>query len=177
MDATTYVLARYSTDVYAEPLPGRSIGKNIKAAREAAGIKTQGELARKLGVPQPQLSDWENDRYGTPDVKTLLRIAAAVPCALDALLQGVDAEYDARIDLLGHGRTGQSGSHQPGGADVPAEARIRELLARAEKAEQERNAYKGIVDHAAELVAQLHTVVRSKGRAAARTRPARGGRH
>lgn len=66
--STTYVLARYSTAVY--PLPVPSIGDNIKKAREAAGIKTQGALARKLGVPQPQLSDWENDRYGAPDTKT-----------------------------------------------------------------------------------------------------------
>jgi transcriptional regulator with XRE-family HTH domain len=51
-------------------LPVPSIGDNIKKAREAAGIKTQGALARKLGVPQPQLSDWENDRYGAPDTKT-----------------------------------------------------------------------------------------------------------
>ncbi len=72
-----------------------SIGENIKAARDAAGITTQGELAKRLGVPQPQLSDWENDRYGAPDMKTLLKIAATIPCALDDLVRGLDERYDA----------------------------------------------------------------------------------
>lgn len=32
-----------------------TVGANIKAARLAAGITVQGELAEKMGVPQPQL--------------------------------------------------------------------------------------------------------------------------
>jgi len=92
-DTASYVLARYATGVYAEPVA--SIGENIKVARIAAGVKTQGELAKRLSVPQPQLSDWENDRYGAPDTKTLLKIASAIPCALDDLVRGIDDHYDA----------------------------------------------------------------------------------
>lgn len=96
----TYVIARCAADDYAEAVEGgptRSVGANIRGARLRAGIKTQAELAKRLGVPQPQLSDWENDRYGTPDVKTMLRIASAIGCSLDDLLEGLSADYDAQL--------------------------------------------------------------------------------
>jgi transcriptional regulator with XRE-family HTH domain len=94
------VIARCAADDYAEAVEGgptRSVGANIRGARLRAGIKTQAELAKRLGVPQPQLSDWENDRYGTPDVKTMLRIASAIGCSLDDLLEGLSADYDAQL--------------------------------------------------------------------------------
>lgn len=72
------------------------IGRNIVTAREAAGLATQAALARRVGVPQPQMSDWENGRF-TPDVVTLLRIAGAIPCSVDALVVGVDARYDEAV--------------------------------------------------------------------------------
>jgi transcriptional regulator with XRE-family HTH domain len=102
--ATTYVLARYPAGAYHQgPVP--TIGENIKQARLAAGIKTQGELAKILGVPQPQLSDWENDRYGAPDTKTLLMIAGAIPCEFDVLVVGIDDRYDSTRSRVHRSRT------------------------------------------------------------------------
>lgn len=69
------------------------IGRNIVTAREAAGIRTQSELARRAGVPQPQMNDWEKGRF-TPDVMNLLKIAAAIPCSVEALVAGADPGYD-----------------------------------------------------------------------------------
>lgn len=69
------------------------IGSNIVTAREAAGIRTQSELARRAGVPQPQMNDWEKGRF-TPDVMNLLKIAAAIPCSVELLVAGADTAYD-----------------------------------------------------------------------------------
>jgi transcriptional regulator with XRE-family HTH domain len=71
-----------------------SIGENIRTLREKAGYKTQGAFAEALGVPQPRLSDWENDRYGAPELPNLLRIAKKLNVSLEALIEGVDHEYD-----------------------------------------------------------------------------------
>ncbi len=80
----------------------------------AAGFRTQRELADRLGVPQPQVSDWENDRHAVLETGTLLRLAKVLRCSVDQLLAGVDPDYDrvreattadprdvaTRIDLL-----------------------------------------------------------------------------
>ncbi|MYD70364.1 MAG: helix-turn-helix domain-containing protein [Acidobacteria bacterium] len=95
-------------------LPAVSFGSNIRRLRSAVGIRTQRELADRLGVPQPQVSDWENDRYAVLETGTLLRLAKALHCSVDQLLSGVDPDYDrvreataavpgdvpTRIDLL-----------------------------------------------------------------------------
>ena len=92
-----------------------SFGSNIKRLRSAAGVRTQRELADRLGVPQPQVSDWENDRHTILETGTLLRLAKALRCSVDQLLTGVDPDYDrvreatmaipggvsTRIDLVG----------------------------------------------------------------------------
>ena len=92
-----------------------SFGSNIRRLRSAAGVRTQRELADRLGVPQPQVSDWENDRYTVLETGTLLRLAKALQCSVDHLLTGVDPDYDrvreatiaspgdvaTRVDLLG----------------------------------------------------------------------------
>jgi len=121
-----YVIARYSALDYPalvsedKDATGGGIGGNIKRARLAAGITTQTELAKRLGVPQPQLSDWENGRYGTPDVTTLLKIAATIPCTLDALVKGVDASYDRGADTRG-GFSYEKKDEPPGGKTVQFE--------------------------------------------------------
>ena len=71
-----------------------SLGKNIKRLRLAAGLSTQRAVAELLGVPQPQVCDWENDRYAILEVATLLKLAKALHCSVDQLLAGVDPEYD-----------------------------------------------------------------------------------
>ncbi len=71
-----------------------SLGQNIKRLRIAAGISTQRALADRLHVPQPQVSDWENDRYGTLETQTLMKLAKVLRCTIDQLLDGVDPDYD-----------------------------------------------------------------------------------
>ena len=71
-----------------------SLGQNIKRLRLAAGISTQRALADRLHVPQPQVSDWENDRYGTLETQTLMKLAKVLRCTIDQLLDGVDPDYD-----------------------------------------------------------------------------------
>ena len=71
-----------------------SVGQNIKRLRIAAGISTQRALADRLHVPQPQVSDWENDRYGILETNTLMKLAKVLRCTLDQLVNGVDPDYD-----------------------------------------------------------------------------------
>ena len=71
-----------------------SLGQNIKRLRIAAGISTQRALADRLHVPQPQVSDWENDRYATLETPTLMKLAKVLRCTIDQLLDGVDPDYD-----------------------------------------------------------------------------------
>ena len=71
-----------------------SLGQNVKRLRVAAGIPTQRALADRLHVPQPQVSDWENDRYGILETLTLIRLAKVLRCSIDDLLEGVDPDYD-----------------------------------------------------------------------------------
>lgn len=92
----TYVLARYLDAVYAEPVGRMTVGANVKRIRKAAGFKTQAALARAMGIPQPRVSDIENDRYERPDTKTLLAYATALGCSLGDLLEGVDGYEEER---------------------------------------------------------------------------------
>ena len=71
-----------------------SLGENIKRLRWEAGLQTQKALADLLGVPQPRVSDWENDRYAVLETTTLVRIAKGLRCSIDQLLVGVDPDYD-----------------------------------------------------------------------------------
>ncbi len=71
-----------------------SLGQNIKRLRWEAGLQTQKALADLLGVPQPQVSDWENDRYAVLETMTLVKIAKGLRCSVDRLLAGVDPDYD-----------------------------------------------------------------------------------
>ena len=71
-----------------------SLGRNIKRLRTVAGLRTQKAFAERLGVPQPQVSDWENDRSPVLDVSNLIKLAKALDCSVDELLAGVDPDYD-----------------------------------------------------------------------------------
>lgn len=75
-----------------------SLGENIKRFRAVAGLRTQKELAELLGIPQPRVSDWENDRYGVLGISSLVRLASVFRCSVDVLLAGVDAEYDRLVE-------------------------------------------------------------------------------
>ena len=77
------------------------LGRNIWRLRSEAGIPTQKAFAELLGVPQSQVSDWENGRYSILQIRTLLHIAKVLYCSVDELLASLDPDYDA---VLGGGR-------------------------------------------------------------------------
>lgn len=70
-----------------------TFGANVQRLRKKAGL-SQKELADRLEVTQPQVSAWENDRFGTPTGDTLFRFAKAIGCTIEELLTGLDADYD-----------------------------------------------------------------------------------
>ncbi len=94
-----------------------SLGENIKRLRWASGLQTQKAFADRLGVPQPRVSDWENDRYDVLETTTLVRIAKGLRCSIDDLLVGLDPDYD-RIR-----RTGRAPAVGPAGIHSPVDAR------------------------------------------------------
>lgn len=117
-----------------------TFGENLKRIRKAAKLKAK-EVAARVGVRPPVVSGWENDRTGLPETPTLLKLAKAIPCTIEDLLEGVDPEYDrvrARIDLARHTGTGVSGlentgepetaQHTPAGAHDQDEGPMREAL-------------------------------------------------
>ena len=81
-----------------------SIGENIRRLRTAAGYKTQGAFASAIGVPQPRLSDWENDRYGVPEIPNLLRIAKKLKVSVNQLLAGFDDARTTHYSVTYHAR-------------------------------------------------------------------------
>jgi DNA-binding transcriptional regulator YiaG len=64
-----------------------TVGKNIKARREAQGTKKH-YLAVTLGVYDSTIYGWESGR-SVPSVAWLLRIALALDCMASDLLEGV----------------------------------------------------------------------------------------
>lgn len=59
----------------------------IKKYREQAGM-TQLELAEAIGVTQSAVAMWESG-LRKPDIFSLMRIAKALKCTTDALLDGI----------------------------------------------------------------------------------------
>src|SRR5678816_3240652 len=74
-----------------------SVGDNIRNLRKRAGYKTQGAFAAALGLPQPRVSDMENNRYEIPETPSLLKIAKLLQVSLDEILSGFDSSYDAIV--------------------------------------------------------------------------------
>ena len=133
-----------------EPLA--TIGENIARLRMEAGHKKQGDFAGVLGVPQGQLSDWENNRYGLLDTDTLIKIAKVLGCSIDRLIAGVDPTYDAVVarDLVRPDRVVESALTQDVGGplDETAAARILRL-------ERENIALRTALDQTEDVVSQL----------------------
>jgi transcriptional regulator with XRE-family HTH domain len=82
-----------------------AIGKAIQARRKP--LMTQAEFARKMGLSQPSVSDWERGE-SLPPADQLPRIATVLECSVEDLVVGVDDSYDQlrskRRDLPDHGR-------------------------------------------------------------------------
>ena len=47
----------------------------------------QSELSRSSGVPQPMISDIENGNVLNPTIKTLSKLARALRCLIDDLIE------------------------------------------------------------------------------------------
>lgn len=59
-------------------------GRNFKELRKQAGL-TQKEVARKLGICQSNVSDWEND-ISRPEYEKLIALAKLYDASLEELL-------------------------------------------------------------------------------------------
>lgn len=71
-----------------------TFGGNLTKLRERAGFKTAKALADALDVVPSMISKLENDQQGLPEGPTLLRLAKALRCSVEELLEGVDRDYD-----------------------------------------------------------------------------------
>jgi transcriptional regulator with XRE-family HTH domain len=158
-------------------LPG--IGNQISDLRKARGWTIRGAASiaarQKLNPPLTYqvLFRLENGQTKSPDPEVLRALADLYRLDYIDLVGRVMTErYSVARDLLRHGGTGQTGSHQPGGVNVPAETRLRELL---DRAEQERDVYKKILARAGELTGELADVLRSQGGPPASPQTSRGG--
>ena len=57
------------------------------------------ELSRAAGVAQSVVSGWRTDRRGLPETPTLFKLAKALRCTIEDLLQNIDEEYDSLRSL------------------------------------------------------------------------------
>ena len=67
-------------------------GENVKRLREARGW-TQERLAEQLGIRQSAVSNLESGERGLPKTPTLFRLANTLECSVEALIEGVDEDY------------------------------------------------------------------------------------
>lgn len=94
-----------------------TVGENFKRLRAAAGYDSPAAFIRAakdqgIELSASQVSDLENDRYGSHNTEKLQRFARALSCRVIDLLKDVDdadaprqQEVDAdRIDVSGHTR-------------------------------------------------------------------------
>lgn len=65
----------------------------LREMREKRNIN-QAELARRSGVPQPQISMIENGVVPNPTGETLFKLAKALRCLMDDLIQDDNASHD-----------------------------------------------------------------------------------
>lgn len=127
---TTYAVASYRACAYAQPV---SVGQNIKKLRAERHL-SQTALAKRLSAVEPPLeigpgrvSEWESARYKAMELKTLMRLGIALGCSMDALLEGVNTDYDAVV----------SAPRTPPQSAPPISAEDRELLEKLHAAELE----------------------------------------
>lgn len=76
----------------------RGVAYQIRALREARGW-TPAELARQAGLPQSNISRWENPTYGKFNLSTLIEIAAVFDVALSVRFVGFEELLASLSDL------------------------------------------------------------------------------
>jgi HTH-type transcriptional regulator / antitoxin HipB len=78
--------------------PMATVGANVKRLRVAAGFTHQGKFAARAGVSRQWLSHLEHGRHRRPDTSSLMKLARAIGCSVDDLLEGVDGGYKSRSE-------------------------------------------------------------------------------
>lgn len=63
----------------------------IREARQKAGI-TQTALALKADVPQPTVCGIETGKHREPTIQTIARLARALGCTIDSLIEWEEAD-------------------------------------------------------------------------------------
>ena len=103
------------------PQPVTTLGQNLKRIRKARKERQQ-DVAARMGVDQPQLSNWEQGRFKNVRLETLMMLAKGYRCAIDELVKGFDEEYDSLVmgDLIRQGGDQPSALSKGEQADVPA---------------------------------------------------------
>lgn len=74
--------------------PGEVFSANLKQLREGAGL-TQEQMAARMGIRQSAVSNLESGNRGLPSGLTLVKLAAALNCSVDALLRGLIRRQEA----------------------------------------------------------------------------------
>lgn len=70
-----------------------TLGDNIRRFREALDL-TQDQLAAAVGTTQPTVNNWERGRRQDVHLPTLVALAKALKVTIDALVAGIDEDYD-----------------------------------------------------------------------------------
>lgn len=129
----------------------KRFGENLRRLREQAKLQSN-ELARAVKVKPPTMSKWEGLRK-PPATATILKLAKALNCSVDDLLQGLDSEYDAVMigrDLNRQIRDQKLALSQNGDANDTVAARLLEEL--QQENTELRIALSKVQDVASELV-------------------------
>jgi transcriptional regulator with XRE-family HTH domain len=75
-----------------------SFGQHMRTMQESIGL-SRAELARRAKVPLSTLRGWEGDRGG-PDLRALMRLAAALGVPVERFADGVDDAALAASEAL-----------------------------------------------------------------------------
>lgn len=99
----------------------RTLGLNLRERRESLHL-TQEDVQNRLNIKQTYISRWERNR-AKPSYPRLMQLARVLETTVDALLLGLDQEYDdakARIDLARHVADVASTSYHDDTSSLPA---------------------------------------------------------
>lgn len=129
-------------------------------------------VSQASGIVESQISDYRRGEVKEPGVFTLLKIARAVGCSVEELVEGIDPEYDAlRSDLIRHAQDQQSGPSSNVG-DLPNDSTAAGVL------ESENQRLREALEQVTHVASQLAEIAAAgvKSDQAASGRPGNGNR-
>ena len=101
-DSVFLQVAKNCSGSYLPEVPVSAFGQNVKRIRLAKRPKLKAkELAERLETDPSVISRWEKGKGGLPETPTMMRLAKTLAVSVEALIAGVDADYDrirARAD-------------------------------------------------------------------------------